>query len=373
MAHRATDDLFPPGEFIRDELKARNWTQRDLANILGRPLKSVNHIMSGKTSITTKTAQELAAAFGTSPELWLNLENAYRLALERRDQIDVARRARLYQKAPISDMMRRQWIRECDDVGEIERQVLEFLEIKSLDDSPSLELAARKSTSYADTSPEEVAWCFRALRIARTIETQPFNSGRFLDGLESLQKLAAVREDIGQVPRALADLGVRFVIVERLPKMRLDGATLWIDPTSPVIAVSLRYDRLDWFWFTLSHEIAHVKHGDRLSIDRDLVGTKRQRSENKPEPEQRADREACEFLVPQAELQSFITRVRPLYSRKRIIQFANLHQVHPGIVVGQLQFREEIPYAHSRDMLEAVRHIIVDSAVTDGWGYFPGA
>jgi HTH-type transcriptional regulator/antitoxin HigA len=373
MAVRATDDLFPPGEFIRDELKARNWTQRDLAKILGRPAKSVNHIMSGKTSITTKTAQELAAAFETSAELWLNLESAYRLGLERRDQVDVARRARLYQKAPISEMMKRQWIRECDEVEGIERQVLDFLRIESLDEVPSLNVAARKSASYEDTTPDEFAWCFRALRIARTIETQPFESGRFLAGLERLRRLTAAREDIREVPRLLAELGVRFLIVERLPRMRLDGVTLWIDGASPVVAMSLRYDRLDWFWFTLSHELSHVKHGDGLSIDRDLVGTKRQRSEDKPEFEQRADREACEFLVPQAELRSFITRVRPLYSRKRIIQFANLHQVHPGIVVGQLQFREEMPYSHSRDMLEAVRHIIIDSAVTDGWGYLPAA
>ena len=107
MAARAPDDLFPPGEFIRDELKARNWTQRDLANILGRPVKSVNHILSAKTGITTKTAQELAAAFGTSAQFWLNLESAYRLAVERRDHVDVARRARMYEKAPISDMMRK--------------------------------------------------------------------------------------------------------------------------------------------------------------------------------------------------------------------------------------------------------------------------
>jgi HTH-type transcriptional regulator/antitoxin HigA len=47
-------------------------------------------------------------------------------------------------------------------------------------------------------------------------------------------------------------------------------------------------------------------------------------------------------------------------------------KVHPGIVVGQLQFRGEITYAHSRDMLAGVRSTITQSALTDGWGHTPG-
>jgi HTH-type transcriptional regulator/antitoxin HigA len=107
------EDLFPPGEFIRDELDARNWTQEDLAIILGRPLKTINQIISAKKQITPQTARELAAAFGTSAEVWVNLEGAYRLALERQEQECVSRRARLYELAPVKDMIRRRWISEC--------------------------------------------------------------------------------------------------------------------------------------------------------------------------------------------------------------------------------------------------------------------
>jgi HTH-type transcriptional regulator/antitoxin HigA len=73
---KADLESFPPCEFIRDELEARNWTQEDLAKILGRPLRTINQIIAGKKAITPQTAQELAAAFGTTPELWLNLGNA---------------------------------------------------------------------------------------------------------------------------------------------------------------------------------------------------------------------------------------------------------------------------------------------------------
>lgn len=72
--------VLPPGEFIREELEARGWSQSGFAKILGRPLQAVNEIINGRKRITAETAKEIAAAFGTSPELWLNLENAYRLA-----------------------------------------------------------------------------------------------------------------------------------------------------------------------------------------------------------------------------------------------------------------------------------------------------
>lgn len=69
---------------IREELDARSWTQRDLAEVLGRPIQTVNQIVNGRRRITPETAVELGEAFGTSPELWLNLETAWRLSQTRR-------------------------------------------------------------------------------------------------------------------------------------------------------------------------------------------------------------------------------------------------------------------------------------------------
>ena len=76
---RTFAEVFPPGAFIREELEERGWSQRDLAKVIGRPLQAVNEIVNGRKQITPDTALELAAAFGTSPELWLNLEVQYRL------------------------------------------------------------------------------------------------------------------------------------------------------------------------------------------------------------------------------------------------------------------------------------------------------
>jgi len=73
------NDVVAPGEYIKEEMAARGWSQADLAEILGRPLSSVSRIITGKHRITPYTAQGLAAAFGTSAMYWLSLDNAYRL------------------------------------------------------------------------------------------------------------------------------------------------------------------------------------------------------------------------------------------------------------------------------------------------------
>ncbi|HEY1684763.1 MAG TPA: HigA family addiction module antitoxin [Tepidisphaeraceae bacterium] len=87
-------EAFPPGEYLRDELEARGWTQAEFARVIGRPLQLVNEIIKGKKRITEQTALEIAAALGTSAKVWLNLENTYRLWKADAPDPEIARRAK---------------------------------------------------------------------------------------------------------------------------------------------------------------------------------------------------------------------------------------------------------------------------------------
>jgi HTH-type transcriptional regulator / antitoxin HigA len=87
-----------------------------------------------------------------------------------------------------------------------------------------------------------------------------------------------------------------------------------------------------------------------------------------PPEERRANDMASEFCIPQNEIKSFIVRVRPLYSEQRILLFARRIGVHPGLVVGQLQFRKEIPFTHFHKFRVKVREIVTQTTITDGWG-----
>src|SRR3989304_174869 len=127
MTEEGLAETTSAGEYLRDELGARGWTQTDLAAILDRPLRLVNEIIMGKRGITPETATGLAKALGTTAELWLNLDAAYQLSkVEPQPDDVVERRARLYSKAPIKEMIRRHWIEDSESIDVLDRSVLNF-------------------------------------------------------------------------------------------------------------------------------------------------------------------------------------------------------------------------------------------------------
>ena len=99
MAAFQPAEAFAPGELLREELAERGWTQADLARIIARPVQVVNLIVTGKKAITARTARELAAALGTSPELWLNLQTAYDLSVTSVAEAPIRQRARARARA----------------------------------------------------------------------------------------------------------------------------------------------------------------------------------------------------------------------------------------------------------------------------------
>jgi len=359
-------DTIPPGDYIRDELEARGWGHEDLASVMGASTRHVMNLIQGKTAVTAKTAQKLADAFGDGQTAmtWMRLQMAFELALQAQEDRETQRRAMIFNKAPVREMCRRGWIAQIKDTDRLESEICGFLDIKNIEDMPSLSMSPRKSTSYDHDTASQIAWGYRARQLARHADAPKYRDSNFEDGLKELLSLAANPEDVRRVPVVLREMGVRLVIVEHLQKTKIDGVAFWLDKCSPVIAMSVRYDRIDNFWFTLMHEMIHIKHRDDSTLDVDILGEKQEL----PEMEVRANREAAETLVPQQKLKSFVARTKPLFYQKRIIQFAQARGVHPGIVVGQLQNQKVIDFTKQRKLLVKVRNYILDAALTDGWG-----
>ena len=70
-------EAFPPGEYLRDELDELGWTVTEFAGIIGRPVQDVSEILDAEKPIAPDMALSLSEAFGTSAEVWLNLQAAY--------------------------------------------------------------------------------------------------------------------------------------------------------------------------------------------------------------------------------------------------------------------------------------------------------
>jgi HTH-type transcriptional regulator/antitoxin HigA len=370
----AQDQLFPlrpvhPGSILRDKLQERGWTQDQLSTITGYGKQHISLIVNEKNGVTADMAKALAAAFGNTPEEWLKWDALYRLSNAEGDVSIIERKAHLHSLAPIRDMQKRGWISSTDDLERLESDLKKFFGVESLDGDVLFPVATHRTTKLPYLNPAEKAWCFRARKMAGVLPVPPFRPDRLQQAEKELRKLAAYPKEARHLTELLAAYGIRFVVVEPLPGVKIDGAAFWLDSNSPVIALSIRFDRVDAFWFTLMHEFAHIKYGDALSVDSELIdgtiGIAVALVED--EAERRASDSATDALIPTPEMQSFISRVGPLYSKERIIQFAHKMKIHPGIIVGQLQHRNEINYGSNREMLVKIRAAVVETALTDGW------
>ena len=107
-------DVPHPGEFIREALEARGWSQRDLAYILGSPEQAVNMIVSGKRGISPEMAKALGDAFDVSAEYFANLQKAFEMSNARAPDPSIARRAQLQKSYPVREMIRRGWLEDTD-------------------------------------------------------------------------------------------------------------------------------------------------------------------------------------------------------------------------------------------------------------------
>jgi HTH-type transcriptional regulator / antitoxin HigA len=368
------EDVLTPGAAIQQHLDSRGWNQADLAHILGVQQSVISTLVTGKRPISLEIARDLSVAFRTDLDYWLKLETDFRLFNSDPTDTAIDRRARLFEAAPVNEMIRRRWIQLTDDIDLLEKQILGFYGVAKLEDiAQKVPHAARKSTSYNVVKPAERAWMQRVRSVAQMVSANKFSDNALERTLTELRGLTKHAESIRYVPKLLAEAGVRLVIVEPLPRTRIEGVCVWLDKKAPVVGLSLRIDRIDSFWFTLLHEIWHVKNRDGLLtpaiVDSDLTGETAVSSDKKPESERRADLFAQESLVGRGELDNFIARVDPLFSRARVEGFAARIGISPAIIFGQLHHRGKIPWdQHSREFNIKIREIITQSALVDGWG-----
>jgi HTH-type transcriptional regulator / antitoxin HigA len=370
MGERTPAEVFPPGEVIREELEERGWSQVELADIMGRPPRVVSEIICGKRAITPETAKGLGAAFGTGATFWINLEGSYQLSKTAHDDESVQRRAKLYARIPMNEIIKRGWIRHSDSVEVLESQVCSFLEIKNIEDVHWHSHAAYRGKSDSELSlAAQRAWFYRTRQIARSISVPAYSEKSLWGATEYLKKLLLEPEESRHVPKIMAECGVRFVVVEKLPHADIDGVCFW-HQGQPVIGMSARRDKIDNFWFVLRHEIEHVLQGHGKAeeiIDTNLEGERAGTDLSLPEEERIANAAAADFCVPTDKMDSFMVRKRPFYYEKDVMAFARVVNRHPGIVVGQMQKRLD-NYAYLTRRIAKVRQFVLAGAIVDGWG-----
>ena len=263
-------------------------------------------------------------------------------------------------------MIKRGWISVDESAQALEEQICRFFGVASLEEVPHLAHSAKK-TRYDEIPAPQLAWLFRVQQIASEMALPPYNAGELVKVIEQFATMRTEPAMIRRVPHLLAQAGIRFVVVECLPGSKIDGVCFWLDDTRPVIGMSLRFDRIDNFWFVLRHECAHVFHGHGRQlpiIDNDVIAVDISSISSE---ERVANSDAADFCVDARRMESFYLRKKPFFPDREVMAFARLANTHPGLVVGQLQNRMR-RYDLLRHHLVKMKEHLASAMMFDGWG-----
>jgi len=364
-----------PAHMVEAQLQKRGWTQRTLAKVLGLSEQTVSSIMKGRTKISTELALQLQEILKIDAGELLKLQASFELKkaeLEFRPDPALVTRAKVFGELPVADMIARGWLNNVDDLWDsrLNEALCRFFGVQSIEEIEVLPRAARKTDVMGDATPAQIAWLYRVKQIAKQILVRKYSASAVTNAVRELKALLVSPEAARKVPRILSDAGVRYAIVESLPSAKIDGVCFWLDDRSPVIGMTLRFDRIDNFWFVMRHELEHVikEHGkSAVMLDVDLEGERAGTGMDIPEEERIANEAAAGFCVPQGQLNKFIQVKAPFFSERDIRGFAATYKIHPGIVAGQLQYKTK-RFDLFRNHLVKIRSAVAPNAMVDGWG-----
>ena len=185
------------------------------------------------------------------------------------------------------------------------------------------------------------AWCWQVIATARE---RPMDVG-YRPGtvtpafLRKISQLSMSEDGPSRARDFLADHGIAFEFVPHLPRTHLDGAALRLPDGRPVVGLTLRYDRIDNFWFTLLHELAHIGlhlDGDGedngFVDDHNLRGVEAVGGDSK---EQDADRMAQDALIPPEVWRDGVLLEHP--TPMAVLDIGWEAGVHPAIIAGRIR------------------------------------
>lgn len=325
-----TFDAPDPISAIEFRMSEQGLRQRDLIPILGSRSR-VSEVLGRKRPLTLPMIRALSEGLGISVELLVrpieDLEGSV-------GSIE-------WQKFPLKEMRKRGWVSAQSDEKSVEKIVRDFLEKagRSVESAP---LYRRALKGMGTESLEEsvtystFAWVARVLqRSLDDLNTPNFSIGNISpEFLRDLAKLSRVKNGPVVAIKKLREVGIITVIEPRLPKTLLDGAAMLNSKMQPVIGLTLRFDRIDYFWFTLLHEVTHIwKH---LNIAGEAFVDRLDLDEGNDRYEKEANRIARDALIPRDIWGRSAVRLQP--SIESIKDFAEEIDVHPAIVAGRVRF-----------------------------------
>ncbi len=248
-----------------------------------------------------------------------------------------------WRRFPLRAMANRGWVPKVPGLNHHARELVEGL-LERAGARPNSAAMFRRTGLRANAKADSYslqAWCWQAMAVAS--RNRP--PAEYVPGMvtaQALREIALLSRSHDGPRRAasrLAELGIAFVTLPHLPRTYLDGAALQLVDGTPLVALTLRYDRIDNFWFCLLHELAHVARHIDYDCPAAFLDDHSLRRTPSPEEDPReaeADELAEEALIPRSAWDASVVRTRP--TAINVMHFAEEVGVHPAIVAGRVRF-----------------------------------
>lgn len=318
-----------PISAIKFRMEQQGLKNKDLIPYIGSKSK-VSEVLSGKRELSINMIRKLHEGLDIPAEVLIKDTKEESVS-------DVMAHGIHF---PFTEMYNRGWFKDtftgtlAEAKNQIENILTKFITPFSIQD---VEVCCNRKSEINEnenTNDILIAWRIRVMSLATKEKLPEWDPSRLNEEFfKYLSHLSIFDEGPKLAKEFLNKAGIHFIIEEHLKNTHLDGSSMLMPDGSPLIALTLRYDRLDSFWFTLFHELAHVKlhlsNKSKAFFD-DMT------NEMLKEIEKEADSYANKMLIPQAEWQK---EHFSKYSEIGDIEyFADRIKISPAIPAGRIRY-----------------------------------
>ena len=325
-----------PISAIKFRMEQANLAPRDMAPFIGSRAK-VSEVLSGKRAITMSMARALHQHLGIPADVLLQ---------ERGASLSDTVPGLEYGRFPLRAMVKAGWIPPVQHLKDHAEELITGLMKRA--GGPEIAAAPmyrRNDGRRVNAKTDEYAlkaWCWQVLAQARErgLPMARESDAVTPEFLREIAQMSLLEDGPIQARMALAQHGIGLEYVNHLPRTHLDGAALRLRDGRPVIGMTLRYDRVDNFWFTLLHELSHValhmgacSDGTGFVDDHSLRGIEPDGSDT---AEQDADQLAQNALItPEIwDGSAILENAGPM----AVLTMAAQAGVHPAIIAGRIRY-----------------------------------
>lgn len=346
---------FHPGYYISEIIENMGISQAEFAERLGSNTKTLSCLINGQANVTNDLAKKLSAMMGTSPEVWLNLQNTYdQKVIEIQKAKDYDEQAAMARLIDYRYFMEVAELPAANSIREKISHLCGWLKVADLRILAKPDFLVNYRTGLSDVREKNVvnakAWIQTAINFASGIETKPYKAERLKSYLPEIRSmtLQSPEKFLPRMRQVFAECGVAFVLLPSLKNSGVNGAVKWMNDERVVLAMNNRRLDADIFWFSLFHEIGHVFQRKIKTVF--VSYDEKAMSEANKRLEEEADIFAKNRLIPASDYRKLSPT--KYTSDAEIMAFAKSIGIHPGIVAGRLQHEGILPPARTAKFKE---------------------